>query len=305
MEGGVAMKKEGIFTIWVFRGGPFKPLKIKLPGRTAKILLAVLLVILVSFPFITISYISKTAQLAQIKNERTAQNAQIASLNKQVGKFQQQIQRLKEFDVKLRIIANLENAEETDSFLGVGGTNPATREPWEETEAVAKDLQRMKTELDRLSTEAEFREKSFQELYSFLEGKKKELSCTPAIWPARGWLTSRFGYRIDPFTGLRQLHEGIDIANRIGTPIVAPADGVVSRVYNNFGFGLMVEINHGYGIVTRYGHLSKSYVKVGKRVKRGEKFAAIGKTGRATGPHLHYEVRLNDVPLNPKRYILN
>ena len=298
-------KREGVFTIWVFRGGRDKPLKVKLPGRIAKILLAVLLVVIVSFPFITMSYISKTAQLIHIKHERAAQSAQIASLNEEVGGFRQQIQRLKEFDVKLRIIANLENAEETDSFLGVGGTNPATHEPWEETEAATRDLQRMKTELDRLSTEAEFREKSFQELYSFLEGKKRELACTPAIWPARGWLTSRFGYRIDPFTGLRQLHEGIDIANRLGSPIVAPADGVVARVYNNFGFGLMLEINHGYGLVTRYGHLSKSYVKVGQRVKRGEKIAAIGKSGRATGPHVHYEVRLNKVPLNPQRYILN
>jgi murein DD-endopeptidase MepM/ murein hydrolase activator NlpD len=301
------MKKEGIFTIWIFRGGPFKPLKIKLPGRIAKILLAVLLVIIVSFPFITMSYISKTAQLAQIRHERAAQSEHIASLNKQVGDFQQQIQRLKEFDVKLRIIANLENAEETDSFLGVGGISPSTREPWQEqeTEAETKDLQRMKADLDRLCTEAEFREKSFQELYSFLEGKKKELACTPAIWPTRGWLTSRFGYRIDPFTGLRQFHEGIDIANRMGTPIVVPADGVISRVFNNFGFGLMVEVTHGYGIVTRYGHLSKSYVKVGQRVKRGERIAAIGNSGRATGPHLHYEVRLNDVPLNPQNYILN
>lgn len=296
------MKKEGVYTIWVFRGGPFKPLKVKLPGLSAKILLAILLVIILSFPFIIMSYVSKSALLIQMKKERIAQRTQIASLNKQVGQFQQQIQRLKEFDVKLRIIANLENAEETDPFLGVGGISPSTREAAQETEA---NLQRMKTELDRLCTEAELREKSFRELYSFLEGKKKQLACTPSIWPARGWLTSGFGYRIDPFTGLRQMHEGIDIANRIGTPINAPADGVVYRVFNNFGFGLMVEINHGYGIVTRYGHLSKSYVKVGQRVKRGERIAAIGNSGRATGPHLHYEVRLNNVPINPQNYILN
>ena len=296
------MKKEGVYTIWVFRGGPFKPLKVKLPGLSAKILLAILLVIILSFPFIIMSYVSKSALLIQMKKERTAQSTQIASLNKQVGQFQQQIQRLKEFDVKLRIIANLENAEETDPFLGVGGISPSTREAEQEAEA---NLQRMKTELDRLCTEAEFREKSFRELYSFLEGKKKQLACTPSIWPARGWLTSGFGYRIDPFTSLRQMHEGLDIANRRGTPINAPADGVVYRVFNNFGFGLMVEINHGYGIVTRYGHLSKSYVKVGQRVKRGERIAAIGNSGRATGPHLHYEVRLNNVPINPQNYILN
>jgi len=294
------MKKAGGYTIWIFRGGPFKPLKIKLPERGAKILFTVLLVIIVTFPFITFNYISKSLHILRMEQERKAQTNHVASLNKKVEEFQQQIQRLKEFDVKLRIIANLENAQETGSFLGVGGVTP--REPEQGTEA---DFQRMKTELDRLCTEAEFREKSFQELYSFLEGKKRQLSSTPSIWPVRGWLTSGFGYRIDPFTGLRQFHEGLDIANRMGTPIIAPADGVVSRCSNTFGFGLIVEINHGYGILTRYGHLSKAYVSVGQRIKRGERLAAMGNSGRATGPHLHYEVRLNNVPLNPMNYILN
>jgi murein DD-endopeptidase MepM/ murein hydrolase activator NlpD len=291
-------KKEGTFTIWIFRSGPFKPFKIKLPDRTAKILLGVVLAIIVSFPFITINYISQSLQMARIKKEAT----HIASLKSKVEEFQQQIQRLKEFDVKLRIIANLENAQETGPFLAVGGITPASREP---VQGVAADTQRMKAELDRLSTEAEFREKSFQELYSFLEGKKKQLSSTPSIWPVRGWLTSGFGYRIDPFTGLRQFHDGLDIANRLGTSIIAPADGIVSRVANSFGYGLTVEINHGYGIKTIYGHLSKAYISVGHSVRRGERIAAMGSSGRATGPHLHYEVRLNDVSMSPMNYILN
>jgi murein DD-endopeptidase MepM/ murein hydrolase activator NlpD len=295
-----AKKKEGAYTIWIFRGGPSKPIKIKLPERSTKILIPVILAIILSFPFITTSYIFKSLRLANIAKESREQTTYIAALNKKVEEFQQHIQRLKEFDVKLRIIANLENAQETGSFLGVGGVTPSEPEQGAET-----DLQKIKTELDRLCTEAEFREKSFQELHSFLEGKKRELACTPAIWPVRGWLTSGFGYRIDPFTGLRQFHEGIDIANRMGTPIMAPADGIVSRCSNNFGFGLTVEINHGYGILTRYAHLSKAYVSVGKRVKRGERIAAMGNSGRATGPHLHYEVRLNNVPINPRNYILN
>jgi murein DD-endopeptidase MepM/ murein hydrolase activator NlpD len=131
------------------------------------------------------------------------------------------------------------------------------------------------------------------------------LSSTPSIWPVRGWLTSGFGYRIDPFTGLRQFHEGLDIANRLGTPIIAPADGIVSRCSNSFGFGLTLEINHGYGIKTIYGHLSKTYVTVGHSVRRGERIAAMGSSGRATGPHLHYQVMLNDVPMSPMNYILN
>ena len=295
-------KKEEALTIWIFRSVPFKPLKIKLPDRTAKILLAVILVIIVSFPFITMNYISQSLQVAKIESEKKEQTTHVASLNKKVEEFQQQIQRLKEFDVKLRIIANLENAQETSSFLAVGGVTPPSREPLQGVEA---DTKRMKAELDRLCSEAEFREKSFQELYSFLEGKKRQLSSTPAIWPVRGWLTSSFGYRIDPFTGLRQFHEGLDIANKLGTPIVAPADGIVSRASNTFGFGLTVEINHGYGITTRYAHLSKTYVGVGQRIRRGERIAAIGSSGRATGPHVHYEVRLNDVPMSPMNYILN
>jgi len=293
------MKKEGAFTIWVFRSGPFRPFKIKLPERSAKILFGVILAILVSFPFITLNYISQSIQMARLEKETT----HIASLKSKVEDFQQQIQRLKEFDVKLRIIANLENAQETGPFLAVGGVTPPSREPL--LQGVAADTQRMKAELDRLNTEAEFREKSFQELYSFLEGKKRQLSSTPSIWPVRGWLTSTFGYRIDPFTGLRQFHEGLDIANRLGTPIIAPADGIVSRCSNSFGYGLTVEINHGYGIKTIYGHLSKTYVAVGHSVRRGKRIAAVGSTGRATGPHLHYQVMLNDVPMSPMNYILN
>jgi len=296
------MKKEGTCTIWIFRSGPFKPFKIKLPERNAKIFLGVILTIIVSFPFITMNYISQSLQMAKIEREAKEQTTHLASLNNKVEEFQQQIQRLKEFDVKLRIIANLENAQETGSFLAVGGITPPSREPLQGVEA---DTRRMKAELDRLSTEAEFREKSFQELYSFLEGKKRQLSSTPSIWPVRGWLTSGFGYRIDPFTGLRQFHEGLDIANRFGTPIIAPADGIVSRCSNSFGFGLTVEINHGYGIKTIYGHLSKAYVTVGHSVRRGERIAAVGNSGRATGPHLHYEVRLNDVSMSPMNYILN
>ncbi|MEK7828495.1 MAG: M23 family metallopeptidase, partial [Deltaproteobacteria bacterium] len=114
-----------------------------------------------------------------------------------------------------------------------------------------------------------------------------------------------FGYRISPFTGLRQMHEGLDIANAVGTPVFAPADGIVSKVDRENGLGKTISINHGYGIVTRYGHFSDIYVHVGKRVKRGEKVAAVGNTGRSTGPHLHYEVLVNGINVNPEKYILN
>lgn len=294
-------KRGGTWTVWVFRSGPYRPVKIKLPERTAKIILVIGLSIIITFPFILLNYISQSLHLYEIEKDAKQQAAYISSLNSRLEEFKQQIQRLKEFDVKLRIIANLENAQDTTSILGVGAITP----PRESLQGREAEVDRLKGELDRLSAEASLRERSFQELYSFLEGKKRQLACTPSIWPVRGWLTSGFGYRIDPFTGLRQFHEGVDIANRPGTPVVAPADGVVARCTNSFGFGLTVEINHGYGIRTVYGHLFRAYVSVGQTVRRGDRIGTVGASGKATGPHLHYEVRLNDVPMNPMSYILN
>jgi murein DD-endopeptidase MepM/ murein hydrolase activator NlpD len=143
------------------------------------------------------------------------------------------------------------------------------------------------------------------ELYKFLEEKKSMFACTPSIWPVKGWVSSKFGYRISPFTNEREFHEGLDISVRTGTRIVAPADGVVSSIGKTYGFGTILTINHGYNLRTRYAHLSKVLVKKGQSVKRGEKIALVGSTGRSTGPHLHYEVVLSGVPVDPLNYILN
>ena len=128
---------------------------------------------------------------------------------------------------------------------------------------------------------------------------------TPSIWPIPGWVTSDFGFRTNPFTGLTQMHEGLDISNRVGTPIVASADGIVSDIGNDRVHGNILVISHGFGLTSRYSHLNKAFVRAGQKVKRGDKIAEVGMTGKTTGPHLHYEVRLNGIPVNPMRYILN
>jgi murein DD-endopeptidase MepM/ murein hydrolase activator NlpD len=120
-----------------------------------------------------------------------------------------------------------------------------------------------------------------------------------------GWVTSGFGFRTDPFTGLNQMHEGLDISNRVGTPVVATADGIVSDTGKDLIHGNMLVISHGFGMTSSYSHLSKITVRVGQKVKRGDKVAEVGNTGRTTGPHLHYEVKLNGIAANPMRYILN
>ncbi|MEA3545134.1 MAG: M23 family metallopeptidase, partial [Thermodesulfobacteriota bacterium] len=120
-------------------------------------------------------------------------------------------------------------------------------------------------------------------------------------WPTKGWLTSYFGMRKSPFTGKRVMHEGLDIAANVGTPVVATADGVVTRVKYAPDYGKTVILDHGYGYQTIFAHNSKILVKAGQRIKRGDMVARVGNTGRSTGSHLHYELRLNGVPIDPRK----
>ena len=120
----------------------------------------------------------------------------------------------------------------------------------------------------------------------------------------RGLLGNGYGWRRDPFTGMRDFHKGLDIIAPLGTKVVAPADGIVTRVGRAGGFGISVLLSHGQGLVTRYGHLQGASVKVGERVKRGDTIATLGSTGRSTGPHLHYEVLMHRRHVNPVKYIV-
>jgi murein DD-endopeptidase MepM/ murein hydrolase activator NlpD len=163
----------------------------------------------------------------------------------------------------------------------------------------------MHVEINEIDQVSHTQESSFTTLFSQLEGKRNLLAATPSIRPVKGWISSRFGHRESPFTGRREFHRGLDIANRSGTPIIAPADGLVTYAGRKGLMGKMVTIDHGFGMVTRYGHLKKILKKKGKRVKRGETIALMGNTGRSTGPHVHYEVRLNGVAVNPMNYFLN
>src|SRR5215469_12439833 len=125
----------------------------------------------------------------------------------------------------------------------------------------------------------------------------------PNLWPVEGQVTGSFGERIDPFNGEGAFHSGVDIGSSYGHPIVAPADGIVTVTDILGGYGKTIMINHGNGISTRYGHLSGFAVTTGQRVQRGEVIGYIGESGRSTGPHLHYEVRINDTPVNPYKYL--
>jgi murein DD-endopeptidase MepM/ murein hydrolase activator NlpD len=163
----------------------------------------------------------------------------------------------------------------------------------------------MEKDLDRLKGETATRESSLGQLVQFLQEKRSLMRATPSIWPVKGLLTSNFQRRVDPFTGRLERHMGLDIATNEGVPVVSPADGVVVNVGREAGLGRTVSVDHGFGFATRYGHNSRVVVADGQRVKRGQIIAYVGNTGRSTGPHLHYEVTRNGVPVNPSDFIMN
>lgn len=159
-------------------------------------------------------------------------------------------------------------------------------------------------QLDDLDKKVKTQEKEARSLKSYFEDQQALLASAPSIWPVRGWVTSDFSVRLDPYTGERVNHEGLDVAAAIGTKVRAPADGTVVFAGVEGGYGRVVVIDHGYGLKTRYGHLSKAEVRVGDKVRRGQTIASVGNSGRSTGPHLHYEVRVNGVADNPRKFIL-
>jgi murein DD-endopeptidase MepM/ murein hydrolase activator NlpD len=203
-------------------------------------------------------------------------------------------------------MVNIETKEDDVQYLGMGGVSPSAVGPDYSMEQAHREVVRlMHQSLNNLDTEISLQANAKAELYKFLKDKMSVLARTPSIWPAKGWVSSRFGYRISPFTKEREFHSGLDIVTRNKAPIVAPADGIIAKVSREYGYGNIVTINHGNGLKTRYAHLTKSLVKRGQHVKRGDKIALVGSSGRSTGPHLHYEVYMNGVPVNPSRYILN
>lgn len=234
------------------------------------------------------------------------QHAQIQKFAAEINKLKSKLVTLNNFEEKIRIIANLNQREESDNLFGVGGSIPedlATNVDLVKRQASL--LREMHEQVDQLQTASINQKEGFSSLLEALEGQKNLLACTPAIRPVKGWLTSRFGYRKSPFTGRREFHKGLDIANQEGTKIIAPADGIIKFVGKKGFLGNVVIIDHGHGMATRYGHLSNILQKRGSKIKRGDVFAEMGNTGRSTGSHLHYEVHLNGVPVNPLKYILN
>jgi murein DD-endopeptidase MepM/ murein hydrolase activator NlpD len=249
-------------------------------------------------------YIS--SQLEEIHNQRM----QIQEFASEINSLKEKLLALNNFEKKIRIIANIEKNNESENMFGVGGSIPEDLDADIPLKEKHNSLMRdMHEQIEQLSRASVNQHEGFESLLKSLEDQQNLLASTPAIRPvpneAKTWLTSKFGYRISPFTQRREFHKGYDISGRKGTPILATADGVVTFAGKKGLLGNTVVIDHGHGIITRYGHCEELLKKRGDKVKRWEPVALMGNTGRSTGPHVHYEVHLNGIPVNPEKYILN
>ena len=246
------------------------------------------------------------SKIANQKDEIVTQRRQIQKFSNEINTLKSTLVELNNFEKKIRIIANIEKPAEDDSLFGVGGSNTEDLDYQAPSAENQNGLMREMHSRTRQLTLASINQKSgLESLYNELVRQRNLLSSTPSIRPATGWISSRFGYRKSPFTGLREFHKGLDIANREGTPIIATGDGTITFAGSKGFLGKVVVINHGHGMITRYAHLQKILVKRKENVKRGDTIGYMGNSGRGTGPHVHYEVLLNGIPVNPKKYILN
>ena len=227
------------------------------------------------------------------------QRCQIVNLAGRITGVSQDLQRVQRFESKLRMMMNME--KDPAEVGGAPGDFSRAYLPLHRQELAARKMQDF---LSHLSESVRLEEVRQQDLLRALRENRDALASMPSIWPVVGFISSSFGGRSSPFGGGGQFHKGLDISNRMGTPVLAPAQGAVILAARDGAYGNSVEINHGGGIVTKYGHMQRWAVQPGQWVKRGEIIGYIGMSGRTTGPHLHYEVRLNGVPVNPMRYIL-
>lgn len=323
------------YTVIVMSDGGTQIRKRQVRGRTlnwlvgSAIALVVLLVcaVLTSI-FLGRSLASDSARLEAQRAEREAQElrdklsdanrdvrqlqAKVASIGTSLGKVTEYSKRLRRFTHLSDPDRNLAMgplAARDDGDEGPGAIDTANADD-EGADDAAKERRKMRAALmsrkvERMQKESERAQQELELLDKYFKDRHVVLESTPSIWPVRGVFASGFGMRRDPISGVHSFHKGIDIFADTGTPIIAPANGTVIFSANRGGYGLHVTLDHGFGVKSRFAHMSKTEVEVGQKVKRGDRLGLVGSTGRSTGPHLHYEVIVNDVPQSPFRYILD
>ncbi len=246
-------------------------------------------------------YLLRSSQLNANLQRLSQENQELRNANQKFDDSLADLRtRLAEFESKATKFAMMAGVEDPQSQqLAAGGSS------FDLKGLAPKASQAViEAEINTLKERSGVLQDTFRVLDMAFQKQALLLSSTPSIYPVHGLLGNGYGWRRDPFTGMRDFHQGLDLVAPLGTRVVAPADGIVTRIGPSGGFGNSVFISHGYGIITRFGHLATCNVRVGQRVKRGDLIATVGSTGRSTGPHLHYELLVHQRNVDPIKYIL-
>lgn len=242
--------------------------------------------------------------LSTLKEENKILQNKLVETSNLYKKLDNELDSLVNENNTLRIAANLPPVSDEEKQVGVGGGYFDNDIDFIKGN-VADDLKDALSYVDEVSRKVAFEKAQFNEISDKIKQNEKLFECLPAIKPCTGVIGAEFGMRMHPILNIRRMHEGIDIVTNIGTPVHSSGDGKVEFVGRKGGYGLCVEINHGFGYKTIYGHLSKIEVKQGQKVSRGFEIAKSGTSGLSTGPHLHYEVEHNGVKLNPEDFFFD
>ena len=239
-------------------------------------------------------------EVSSLKSRNEVLELKLKTLLAQYKKLDSKIDALKNQDNDLRLAVNLNPISKSDREVGVGGSEFSDIIP----NASGSVLKQLDQYTNKISAKINFELNNYKQISTSLKTNKKLYAAIPAIDPMQGRFGDRFGMRMHPILHIRRMHSGLDIIANVGTKVYAPGAGRVSFVGRKSGYGRVVEIDHGFGYVTLYAHLSKQLVRKGQRVKRGDLIALSGNSGRlTTGPHLHYEVRHEGIPLNPRYFM--
>jgi murein DD-endopeptidase MepM/ murein hydrolase activator NlpD len=254
--------------------------------------------------YATVSHTTDLSRAASLRQENSALAREIGELNGRLATLADTLTRISQRDARIRVLANLEPIDPQVQAAGIGG--PASPEfALAGITGASRRTAEIRVDLGALIRRANLLASSFKEAADSLALHTARLAATPSIMPTQGWLSSAFSsMRTHPILHMARPHEGIDVSAPMGSPIEAPAAGIVSDAGWETGYGNTITIDHGFGIVTKFAHASKLLVRNGQRVSRGQRIALVGNSGLATGPHLHYEVHVNGRPVNPLKYVL-
>lgn len=249
--------------------------------------------------YIFSDYFSPEKELASLKLENKALKSKLLDMSKEFSDIQSELNELSQLSDQLKLAVNLKPLSEEEKLLGTGGSSEFISLDFLKL-GKSVELSDALSYVENISKRFEFEKSEYEKITGQLKENEKLYSSIPAILPTKGNYTrDSFGVRLHPILKRYKMHNGIDINTDVGTPVHAPGNGTVSFVGRKPGYGLTIEIDHGFGYLTIYAHLSKALIKEGKTVKRGDLIAKTGNSGLSSGPHLHYEVLHNGVNLDP------